>query len=612
MSEQQVTGGVVAQAVETLDLAIKGATVYGREDLVNRLTTARHLLSTSSVLVYVVGEFKQGKSSLINALLTAEVCAVDDDIATSVPTVVQYSNEPAAAATYLVGRDSGRTRVEAIPVERAASYASEAARPDREADALQSVRIGVKRQLLADGLVLVDTPGVGGLGSLHTAVTVGALPRAHAVIFVSDASQELTAAEIKFLRTAQELCPTIIFALTKIDLHVEWRRILKLDQRHLRDNGISASVIALSSELRLQAARDVDHALNTESGFPELVTELYRVVRDAERLTLNAVGNHVLSAVNQLESTVRARQSALLHPDRTESLTAELTRARERLERLRERSARWQQLLFDGFADISSDIDHDLRTRSRAVLIDAEAAIDEGDPAKNTEEFTAWLRQRIAGETMDNYGELVRASKDLAARVAEQFELEESSVVAPMQVEAPVATVESISFDLSTVQPSQRLKTGMAGLQRAYGGLMMFTMLTHMAALALPTPVGFAAAALMGRSGIAEDRRRQLEQRRTKAKIAVRRFIDEFNSHVGKDSRDALRRTQRELRDGYTEVLDERLRSLGDALAEAEKAMHGEESEQQQLETVDAHLRSLAMLREQGDALRAIPATAAG
>ena len=44
----------------------------------------------------VVGEFKQGKSQLINALVNAPVCPVDDDVATAVPTEVSYGPAPAA------------------------------------------------------------------------------------------------------------------------------------------------------------------------------------------------------------------------------------------------------------------------------------------------------------------------------------------------------------------------------------------------------------------------------------------------------------------------------------------------------------------------------------
>jgi len=129
--------------------------------------------------------------------------------------------------------------------------------------------------------------------------------------------------------------------------------------------------------------------------------------------------------------------------------------------------------------------------------------------------------------------------------------------------------------------------------------------------LAIPLPLGIAAAALMGRSGMKDDRKRQLEQRRQKAKLAVRRYVDEFNIHVGKDSRDVIRRIQRELRDGYTERLDELLRSLSEALKEAERAVQSEQTEQQQLERIEADLKSLAMLRAQADELMTVRRAAA-
>ena len=68
---------------------------------------------------------------------------------------------------------------------------------------MQWVEIGVPRPLLADGLVLVDTPGVGGLGSVHGAITSAALPMADGVLFVSDASQEFSEPEMTFLKQAR-------------------------------------------------------------------------------------------------------------------------------------------------------------------------------------------------------------------------------------------------------------------------------------------------------------------------------------------------------------------------------------------------------------------------
>ncbi|MGH3703780.1 MAG: dynamin family protein, partial [Agromyces sp.] len=68
----------------------------GRADLARRIEQTQARLVDPDIRVIVVGEFKQGKSKLINALVNAPACPVDDDVATSVPTSVGYADEPSA------------------------------------------------------------------------------------------------------------------------------------------------------------------------------------------------------------------------------------------------------------------------------------------------------------------------------------------------------------------------------------------------------------------------------------------------------------------------------------------------------------------------------------
>ena len=91
------------------------------------------------------------------------------------------------------------------------------------------------------------------------------------MLFVSDASQELTAAEVRFLSTVQDLCPTVIMILTKIDLYPHWEQIRRLDLAHLDRRRVAIEVLPLSSEVRRRAARANDQEMNEESGFPPLV-----------------------------------------------------------------------------------------------------------------------------------------------------------------------------------------------------------------------------------------------------------------------------------------------------------------------------------------------------
>ena len=605
MSGQQAPSGAARHALETLDLAIQGTRAYEREDLAERLASARRLLTDSTVMVNVVGEFKQGKSSLVNALLMAPICPVDDDIATAVSTEVRYAEKVCASASFesLEGSD-GAGWTEAISPSEIAAYVSEAGNPGN-ARRLRSVTVGIDRPLLASGLALVDTPGVGGLGSIQNAAALSTLPQSHAVLFVSDASQELTAAELRFLGTVQDLCPTVVMILSKTDLYPHWEQVLRLDRAHLDRRQIAIEVLPLSSEVRGRAARTSDQEMNNESGFPPLVRRLGEVVTGAERLALDAVAAHVLSAVDQLEIVARAHRAALIDPEALDAVIDELTAAKQRADALRERSAKWQQLLQDGFSDIASDIDFDLRDRSRAVLHEAEATISEGDPAKNWEEFEAWLRQRLAAEALENYAMFVRRAKDVAAAVSEHFALAEADVIRVQEVAAPVGLIDQFAVDSNFVGRKSK-GTGMAAFQKAYSGLLMFTMLAHLAGLAMiPMGAGLLPAVLMGRVGLMDDRRRKLEQRRAEAKATVRRFVDDFNLQVGKDSRDAVRHVQRELRSACADRVTELQRSASEALAAAQTSVTSTESASKQRERIDSDLVTLASLRARMDDLAA-------
>ena len=169
----------------------------------------------------VVGEFKRGKSTLVNALLRTAVCPVDVDIVTAIPTLIRYGDEASATAYIEPDQPDGQPVSEAVALDSLADLVSETGNPANRRR-LRSVEVRLRHRLLRSGLCLVDTPGVGGLDSAHGLITLSALDWADGALFVTDASQEFTAPELEFLAMAVERCSVVGCVVTKTDLYPQW------------------------------------------------------------------------------------------------------------------------------------------------------------------------------------------------------------------------------------------------------------------------------------------------------------------------------------------------------------------------------------------------------
>ncbi len=597
------------QALSVVGLGQQAATAYARPDLNDRLALTRKRLEDPAFHVFVIGEFKQGKSSLVNALLNAPVCPVDDDIATAVPTAIRFGDPPAAAVLFDPGGDpSDATREpirEDIAVDQVAAYVTESADIGNDRR-VNSVEVSLPRKLLADGLVIVDTPGVGGLGSAHSAATIGALPMADAVVFVSDASQEFTGPELEFLQTAIRMCPNVVCVLTKTDFYPSWRKIRDLNADHLKRQGVTAEILCVSSSLRIHALKNNDRDLNRESGFPDLAGYLQnKIAANAEKLSVRTAANDVVAVATMLESQFRSERQALDNPEQAQQMVDNLTEAKAKAERLKSGVSKWQQTLSDGVIDLQADVDHDLRGRLRQVTRHADEALEASDPAETWDEFQAWLYRRVAEDVVHNYTFLHARAQELTARVAEHFGEDGAGIVVDLDVANPTEVLTNV--DTTTDIELSRMGVGTQGLSAlrgSYGGMLMFGMLGQMAGLAMANPATLVIGLFMGRSALRSEKDRQLAMRRNQARQAHRKYTDEVSFVVGKDSRDTLRRTQRRMRDFFAARAEELHRSTSGALAAAQQAVKSDASSRQnRLKDVDAELKSIGVLRDKAYAL---------
>ena len=339
--------------------ALQAASAYGRPDLAARLSAARRRASP----IPRCGSWSSASSSRARARSSTRSCSrrlpgrrrrrhrgADGRPVRRRTARPRWSTSPRAAAT--------PTRADR-PVHGSADYASEAGNPGNAAAGAIRRGIGVPSPVLAGGLVLVDTPGVGGLGSVHSAITMAALPMADAVLFVTDASQELTGAGARLPAPRGASCArTWSWCSPRSTSTRSGAGSCEIDRGRLARRRASRSdVLPVSSALqRLSPSAPGATELAAESGFPELVAYLRRR-RGRRRRAPRGVGRRRTTCSRSPTSSTsmfRTERAALEDPEKVAAMIAELEAAKARADELKSRAAaRWQVTLGDGIADLN-------------------------------------------------------------------------------------------------------------------------------------------------------------------------------------------------------------------------------------------------------------------
>ncbi|HYT25275.1 MAG TPA: dynamin family protein, partial [Actinomycetota bacterium] len=202
-----------ATGVGGAGLALSGlaeaAGLLGVPEAAEQATEAARRLAALTLEVAVVGEFKRGKSSLINALLGREVLPVGVLPLTAVPTVLERG-APGCVVEFADGRR------EAHDLAQVGRFVTEEANPG---NALGVARVVVRlpAPLLDQGVRLVDTPGVGSVHGHNTLATGAYLPSLDAAVLVVSADPPISEAERGFLTQVVEHAVRLFVVLNKAD-----------------------------------------------------------------------------------------------------------------------------------------------------------------------------------------------------------------------------------------------------------------------------------------------------------------------------------------------------------------------------------------------------------
>lgn len=284
MADADPADAMLAQArglLRRLEIRLREA---NRQDLLDELARGADRPDDRFTIV-VAGEANRGKTSILNALVDRpRLLPVAADTPTAAPVVVRrvVSGEQEGSRVVLSSGD----HVDVGLGDLGPWVADVEAQTGAHARSVSRVEIALDHPLLADGLTLVDTPGVGGLRRAHGAAARAALEIADAVVFVLDAGAPINAIERGFLREAIARVGAVVIALNKIDVHPGFDQVQREDEQLLARDvpDAAAPILPVSARAKIRADRLAVEAgdddalvrdLRVDSGFLELSTELH-------------------------------------------------------------------------------------------------------------------------------------------------------------------------------------------------------------------------------------------------------------------------------------------------------------------------------------------------
>jgi GTP-binding protein EngB required for normal cell division len=227
----------------------------------------------------VVGQFKRGKSSLMNAMVGRSLLPTGILPVTSVVTSLRYG--PVVRA---VIRREGLAMDQPVPIDALGDYVSERGNPGNRKGVL-GAEVEVPAPFLRRGLRFVDTPGIGSAHEHNTAATLAFLPQADAAIFVTGADGPLSDVELAFLDAVRQHVRKLFFVLNKVDLvgDAEREEVAAYTRRLIAGRlGVDAIPLFPVSAVRALASNGADPGALAASGLPELESAL-AVFLDHER-----------------------------------------------------------------------------------------------------------------------------------------------------------------------------------------------------------------------------------------------------------------------------------------------------------------------------------------
>lgn len=268
--------------IEVLNKIEMGFEAFCEDQSIMRdLKNLREDIENDFFTIVVLGEFKRGKSTFINALIKEELLPADVTPTTATINALMFDKDRKA---YVVDKDGSIEQGEA-----SASFLNKyIASNDFDPNKIKYLKIGLPSPLLEPNVILVDTPGVSDINEQRTQVTYDFIPRADVVVFLLDSTSPVKRTEKEFIEEhfIRIGIENILFIANKTD-YLDAEDVeeavedikLRLTKCFKNNSSLKqVKVMPLSASIALKGALQADDELQKESGILDIYKEIQDII----------------------------------------------------------------------------------------------------------------------------------------------------------------------------------------------------------------------------------------------------------------------------------------------------------------------------------------------
>jgi len=231
-----------------------------------RLLAVREQLISNHFNLVVLGQFKRGKTTLINSLVGNAILPSSVVPLTSIVTILKFGSKVKCTIFMNDGTEQN------VPIEEIQDYVTESGNPENRRG-VKCACIEYPIPLLEKGMQLVDTPGIGSTFLHNTETTYEFLDHLDAAVFLMSADVPISQVEKELLETIKSSTQKIFFVLNKVDnlIPKEITEMSTYNMNVLEEMGFTVPEIwPISARKALEAKTTDDKNLLLDSGVSDL------------------------------------------------------------------------------------------------------------------------------------------------------------------------------------------------------------------------------------------------------------------------------------------------------------------------------------------------------